>query len=260
MARNKDTPGCMTMLFFWPFYFIWICMKYTFIFVFWFVVESFKFLYNLYKELTATGRKKHKGITGHDYEEIAADYLRQNGYSNVKVTRASGDFGVDITAHKGFDKWAVQCKYYSNPVGVSAIQEVVGGMAHYGCNKAMVITNNIYTEPAKKLARENGVILKSRIDYNSKNPLITLRNIIMIFTGLCTIGIIGTITGSGISGIEPQYRKPYLILVIIFCVSLVSYIIPKIILRINFYRLQHQVKHVSQQLDDFENSIKSRRI
>lgn len=118
--------------------------------------------------LTLVGSKKGRGGNhrdGHAYEQAVARYLRCHGYWCVKVTGASGgDYGVDITARKGlFRKYAVQCKRYSNPVGVRAVQEVVGGMRVYNCNRAMVVTNNTYTRQARVLAEENDVLLKERV-------------------------------------------------------------------------------------------------
>lgn len=102
-------------------------------------------------------------MTGHQYEHIVAGYLRSNGFFNVTVTKGSGDFGVDVIAHKGYDKYTVQCKYYSSPVSVSAVQEAVAGMAYYGCNKAMVVTNNSFTKAAKDLANANNVVLLENV-------------------------------------------------------------------------------------------------
>lgn len=137
--------------------------------------------------------RSKKGLTGRDYEYIAADYLRKHGYYDVHVTQRSGDYGVDIVARKGRDKWAVQCKYYSSPVGIGAVHEVVGGKAHYGCNRAMVITNNVFTKPARELAYENNVRLlecvlprqqKGRASTNSCAEAIVITALIL--TG-CTV-------------------------------------------------------------------------
>lgn len=98
-------------------------------------------------------------MDGHDYEYMVARYLKGHGYTRTKVTKASGDYGVDVIAHKGGHKYAVQCKYYSNAVGVSAVQEVVAGKAFYGCDSAMVVTNNTFTKAARDLAKANGVTL-----------------------------------------------------------------------------------------------------
>ena len=37
-------------------------------------------------------------MEGHDFEYYCADLLRKDGFSNVEVTKGSGDFGVDILA------------------------------------------------------------------------------------------------------------------------------------------------------------------
>jgi restriction system protein len=63
---------------------------------------------------------------------------------------------------KGNDKIAVQAKRYSDKVGLHAVQEVVGAMAHYQCNIAIVVTNNYFTRACKKLAKSNDVSLWNR--------------------------------------------------------------------------------------------------
>lgn len=98
-------------------------------------------------------------MTGQEYEHLVADYLRKHGYNGVRVTQASGDFGVDVIAYKGGRKYAVQCKYYTGAVGVSSVQEVVAGKAYYRCEEAMVVTNSTFTAAAEKLAAANSVVL-----------------------------------------------------------------------------------------------------
>lgn len=98
-------------------------------------------------------------MNGHEYEYQVAKYLRGHGYTGVTVTKGSGDFGVDVIAHKSGHKYAVQCKYYSNPVGLGAVQEAVAGMAYYKCDRAMVVTNSTFTKAAYDLAQANNVLL-----------------------------------------------------------------------------------------------------
>jgi len=105
------------------------------------------------------GSSGTKARNGYDYEYTAAAYLKNNGYKNVKVTKSSGDYGVDVLAEKHGHKYAVQCKYYSKPVSVGAVQEVVAGMAMYNCDRGIVITNNTFTKPAENLAEKNGIEL-----------------------------------------------------------------------------------------------------
>ena len=102
-------------------------------------------------------------MDGYEYEHLVAKYLKGHGYTGVEVTKASGDFGVDVIARKGHHKYAVQCKYYKNPVGLSAIQQAVAGKSFYNCDTAMVVTNSTFTKAAIKLARANNVILLSGV-------------------------------------------------------------------------------------------------
>lgn len=119
-------------------------------------------------------------MTGHEYEHAVAAYLRSEGYSRVKVTKGSGDYGVDVVAFKHGFKYAVQCKYYTSPVGLSAVQEVYAGKAFYNCEKAMVVTNSTFTKAAEELARKNGVILVSGITGDRRKRRIHWLKILLI--------------------------------------------------------------------------------
>lgn len=102
-------------------------------------------------------------MDGNKYEKRVASYLRDKGFKHVTITKTSGDYGVDIIANKHFHKYAVQCKYYSKPVGIAAVQQVVAGMAYYECDRAMVITNSSFTRQAIQLAEHNNVELLANI-------------------------------------------------------------------------------------------------
>lgn len=101
-------------------------------------------------------------MEGHQFEYACAEILKANGFKSVKVTQGSGDYGVDILAQKGGIKYAIQCKCYSHKLDNTPIQEVIGGLAYYGCTKGVVMTNQYFTEPAKRLATVNGVELWDR--------------------------------------------------------------------------------------------------
>lgn len=106
--------------------------------------------------------KQLDGLEGHRFEYACADILKMNGFKNVKVTQGSGDYGVDIIAYKNGKKYAVQCKRYSHKLDNKPIQEVKAGLAYYHCDIGAVMTNQYFTEPAKELARINGVKLWDR--------------------------------------------------------------------------------------------------
>lgn len=115
-------------------------------------------------------RKFHRKYTlkqldkmdGHQFEYACADILKANGYKHVKVTKGSGDFGVDIIAEKDKVRYAIQCKRYNHKLDNTPIQEVVGGLAYYQCDKGAVMTNQYFTEPAKQLAQVNDIELLDR--------------------------------------------------------------------------------------------------
>ncbi len=135
--------------------------KYTFIFFkklcYYIFVFPVKRLHNI--KHSYTNVEQFNGMDGHEFEYACADILRKNGFDNVEVTRGSGDFGVDIIARKGNLNYAIQCKCYNHKLNNAPIQEVVAGMSAYNCNSAAVMTNQYFTEPAKRLARINNVEL-----------------------------------------------------------------------------------------------------
>lgn len=108
--------------------------------------------------------KDFDNLDGHQFEVFCAKVLEKNGYKNVEVTKGSGDQGVDILAERDGIKYAIQCKHYSQPVGNKAIQEIYTGMRFYHCHVGIVMTNNYFTQSAKDLAKENGIVLWDR-DY-----------------------------------------------------------------------------------------------
>lgn len=143
-------------------------------------------------------------MDGHQYEYVVADFLKAKGYHGVKVTKGSGDFGVDVIATKHGAKYAVQCKLYSSPVGVSAVQEVVAGKAYYGCTEAMVVTNSTFTAAAEKLAKSNGVILIDGVSPTGSHKSKTIRRVLLY---LLWLGIAGGILTNGWDTIDdvPDY-------------------------------------------------------
>ena len=102
-------------------------------------------------------------MDGLKFEEYCANILRSQGYKHVKVTKASGDQGVDVLAFRKRKKYAIQCKYYSEPVSNTAVQEVLAGKLYYKCDEAIVMTNSTFTQSAKELAEKTGVELWDKI-------------------------------------------------------------------------------------------------
>src|SRR5262249_53021488 len=57
-----------------------------------------------------------------EFEHACAELLRRSGYADVRVTRASGDGGVDVIASKDGRGFAVQCKRYQHTVGPEPVR------------------------------------------------------------------------------------------------------------------------------------------
>lgn len=101
-------------------------------------------------------------LDGPRFERWCAQLLRKIGFSDVTVTKTSGDQGVDITAVKDDVRYAIQCKCYSSDLGNHPVQEVHAGKSMYGCHVGVVMTNRFFTSGAKDLAKATGTLLWDR--------------------------------------------------------------------------------------------------
>lgn len=102
------------------------------------------------------------GMEGHDFEYFCAELLERNGFTDVEVTRGSGDFGVDILAERDGITYAVQCKRYQGTVGVDAVLQTYAGKDYYDCMVGAVMTNQYFTAPAVEAARKLRILLWDR--------------------------------------------------------------------------------------------------
>ena len=103
-----------------------------------------------------------KDMDGFNFEKYAGELLKNNGFEKILVTKCSNDYGVDIVAYKDEVKYSIQCKKYSSPVGISAVQEVIASKVMNDSHVAVVLTNNYFTKSAKELANKNNVLLWDR--------------------------------------------------------------------------------------------------
>lgn len=101
-------------------------------------------------------------MEGHEFEYYCADLLKDRGFLEVEVTSGSRDFGVDILAEKDGVTYAIQCKCYTTPVGVSAVQEAYAGRDYYDRMVGAVLTNQYFTAPAVEAAKKLKILLWDR--------------------------------------------------------------------------------------------------
>ena len=104
------------------------------------------------------------GMSGIGFERYTASLFRSIGYTDVRTTPGSGDYGADVLATKGNVRYAIQCKRYStsNKVSLKAVQEAVGAREYYRCGGAIVITTSYFTKPATQFANRVGCKLIDR--------------------------------------------------------------------------------------------------
>lgn len=101
-------------------------------------------------------------MEGHEFEYFCAGILEKHGFLDVEVTKGSGDYGIDILAEKDGVTYAVQCKCYSEPVGVKAVQEAYAGRDYYDRMVGAVMTNQYFTSPAVEAAKKLKILLWDR--------------------------------------------------------------------------------------------------
>lgn len=104
------------------------------------------------KKIARSGIKDIDKMDGFQFERYLNVLFYRLGYK-TSVTKKSGDFGADLIL-QGTNRIVVQAKRYGhkNKVGIAAVQEVFAARAYYKANEAWVVTNSVFTEPAKKLA------------------------------------------------------------------------------------------------------------
>jgi hypothetical protein len=104
-------------------------------------------------------------LDGWQYENEVAKLFRQCGY-NAKVTKGSGDGGVDIILKKDGITTYVQCKFYnSNKIPPSCIREFLGVMASDRIFNGILIGGNEgFSASTIEFARKNSIKLMSLDD------------------------------------------------------------------------------------------------
>jgi len=103
-------------------------------------------------------------MKGIEFEQYVAKLLQFQGFTNVTVTPPSRDMGADVLATIDGERYVIQAKQYNNwkLVGVQAVQQVVGAMKPYKCERSMVITTGYFTWDARRLAKHNNTTLIDR--------------------------------------------------------------------------------------------------
>jgi hypothetical protein len=102
-------------------------------------------------------------MRGIEFEQFCAELFRRKGFK-VATTKASGDQGADLILEGKNGRAVVQAKRSNSKVGNWAVQEVLAAKGFYAAQRALVLTNNRYSNSARALAAANGVELLDRND------------------------------------------------------------------------------------------------
>lgn len=92
-------------------------------------------------------------MSGQEFEKYIGRVLESRGFE-VDQKGGTGDFGADIIASREGQRYVVQAKRRvpDSKVGPRVIRATIGACEHFGCDRAMVITNCHFSDRAKEQA------------------------------------------------------------------------------------------------------------
>jgi HJR/Mrr/RecB family endonuclease len=93
-------------------------------------------------------------LTGEQSEGFLRTLFVKMGYK-ATLTRKTGDQGADLIVSRPKGRIAVQAKRQHHPVGNRAVQELLGGILYYKCQKGIVATTSTFTRSARSLAAKD---------------------------------------------------------------------------------------------------------
>ena len=80
------------------------------------------------------------------FKDYVIKLLREKGFTNIKVTKRSRDFGVGLVASKSKQRYAIQVERRSGKVSTKAVSGAIAGKKWDLCHAMMAIRIVIYRE------------------------------------------------------------------------------------------------------------------
>ena len=94
-------------------------------------------------------------MSGSMFERKVALVLARCGYKDVEITPATNDGGIDIYMRDEQNNLiAVQCKRYTNPVGIGEIRDFYGALTKNKISKGIFVCSGGFTSGAAKFCSE----------------------------------------------------------------------------------------------------------
>ena len=123
-----------------------------------FVIYRMRRAKHIYDSITVADVDTMEGL---EFERYLADLLHKRGFTGIKLTERF-DYGIDIIAMKDGLTWGIQAKRHKNLVKAEAVRQTYTAMKRYKCDRAMVVTSSVFSNPAKILAQDNNITLVDR--------------------------------------------------------------------------------------------------
>ncbi len=95
------------------------------------------------------------------FKSYAKNVLSAKGY-NVKEFKGDLDFGVDFVADKGGTNYLVKVVPDTMSTSKMVLNDILRDTSKYGCNAAMVISKNFFTDDALEFSKSSPCELVDR--------------------------------------------------------------------------------------------------
>ncbi len=90
-----------------------------------------------------------------EFEALAGEAFRREGYLVEETGSAAGDGGVDLVLRRGGETVLVQCKQWqASKVDVRPVRELYGVVAARKASAGIVVTSGVFTSGAQDFARD----------------------------------------------------------------------------------------------------------
>ncbi|BCX89882.1 restriction system protein [Methylomarinovum tepidoasis] len=115
----------------------------------------------LYRQLTESpSRSMLDRMSWRQFELLAGEAFRQQGYQIEERGSDGPDGGVDLVLHRDGKKYLVQCKHWkTRRVGVKPVRELFGVMAAEGADGGFVVASGQFTEDARRFVQNKPIEL-----------------------------------------------------------------------------------------------------
>jgi restriction system protein len=105
-----------------------------------------------------SGSPGAESLSWSEFEQLAAELFRRQGYAVAENLIGGPDGGVDLVLKKGNERALVQCKHWRTmSVGAPVVRELKGVMATRGIADGFVVSSGSFTDQARAFAADAGI-------------------------------------------------------------------------------------------------------